>query len=670
MFDPVTRLNAALEGRHRVEGHTIVRQLLRRSILWIGVLGVALPASPAFGQRGAQNGEWRSYGGDAGSTKYSPLDAIDETNVQNLQVVWRWESVDYERQAEDPELTFNNVLLATPLKVGNALYTSTNLGQAAAIDPVTGQTLWVYNSVAEGTGGERARGTRGLAYWTDGSRDRLLLVSGEHLVALGTRTGEPYPEFGEDGKVDLRRDMGPLLEEYRWNAAPLVCGDVVIVGAALSDNPTRQEMTPGYVRAYDVITGQLRWRFNPVPQPGDVGNETWEDGSWEYSGNANVWTLMSADEELGYVYLPVSTPTNDWYGGHRLGDNLFAESLVALECATGERVWHFQMVHHGLWDYDNPAAPNLVDITVEGRPIKAVVQVTKQGFAYVFDRVTGEPVWPIEERAVPASTVRGERTSPTQPFPTKPAPFERQGMTVDDLIDFTPELRAEAIEILDGFVYGPMFTPPSVRGDDPEATQGTVQLPGWVGGADWNGAAFDPETQILYVPSITAPIVAALVEPDPDESNFRYVRGPPRSVQGPQGLPIVKPPWGRITAIDLNKGEHVWMVPNGEGPRDHEALEGLDLPRLGVPGRPAPLLTRTLLFIGEGSSSMLAMPPFGGGRMFRAYDKDTGEVLWEMELPAGTSGAPMTYMADGRQYVVVAVGDANRPAEFIALSLR
>ena len=658
-----------MDDHSTVEMSGTLRQLPRPWILWLGVLAVALQASPALGQQGAQNGEWRSYGGDAGSTKYSPLDAIDETNVQNLQVVWRWQSVDYERQAEDADLRFNNVLLATPLKVGNALFTSTNLGQAAAIDPVTGETLWVYNSVAEGTSA-RGRGTRGLAYWTDGSDDRLLLVSGEHLVALGTRTGELYPEFGENGKVDLSLDMGPRLQRYAWNAAPLVCGDVVVVGAAISDNPSRREMTPGYVRGYDVTTGQLRWRFNPVPQPGEVGNETWEDGSWEYSGNANVWTVMSADEELGYVYLPVSTPTNDWYGGHRLGDNLFAESLVALDCATGERVWHFQMVHHGLWDYDNPAAPNLVDITVDGRPIKAVVQVSKQGFAYVFDRVTGEPVWPIVERAVPPSRVRGERTSPTQPFPTKPAPFERQGITVDDLIDFTPELRAEAIEILNGYVYGPLFTPPSVRSDDPDGTQGTVQLPGWVGGADWNGAAFDPETQILYVPSVTAPIVVALVEPDSDASDFNYRRGPPRSVQGPRGLPLVKPPWGRITAIDLNEGEHVWMVPNGDGIRDHEELQGLDLPKLGAPGRPAPLLTKTLLFIGEGSTSMLAMPPFAGGNMFRAYDKATGDVLWEMELEAGTAGAPMTYMADGRQFIVVGIGQSDRPAEFVALSLR
>jgi quinoprotein glucose dehydrogenase len=654
--------------------NTMMRRRLRRSnlltALWMIALGVVLPASPALGQQGAQNGEWQSYGGDAGSTKYSSLDAIDETNVRSLEMVWRWESVDYRRQAENPNLRFNNVLLATPLKVGNTLYTSTNLGQAAAIDPVTGETLWVYNAIAEGTAVERARSTRGLAYWTDGSDGRVILVSGEHLVALDAETGALHREFGEGGRVDLRRDMGPELEPYNWNAAPVVCGDVVIVGAAMSDNPSRKEMTPGYVRAYDVRSGQLRWRFSPVPQTGDVGNETWENGSWEYSGNANVWSLMSADEELGYVYLPVSTPTNDWYGGHRLGDNLFAESLVALQCASGERVWHFQMVHHGLWDYDNPAAPNLVDITVDGRPIRAVAQVTKQGFAYVFDRVTGEPVWPIEEQAVPPSTVPGERASPTQPFPTRPAAFERQGIGVDDLIDFTLELRAEAIEILNGYVYGPMFTPPSVRSDDPDGTQGTVQLPGWVGGADWGGAAFDPETQILYVPSITAPIVAALVEPDPEVSNFDYVRGTPRSVAGPRGLPLVKPPWGRITAIDLNTGEHVWMVPNGDGPRDHEALRGLDLPKLGVPGRPAPLLTRTLLFIGEGSPNMLAMPAFGGGKMFRAYDKQTGEVLWETELPAGTSGAPMTYMADGSQYVVVAVSDATHHAEFIAFSVR
>lgn len=638
-------------------------------MLWVAALMVLSQASAVAGQQGAQEGEWRTYAGDAGSTKYSGLSIIDESNVQDLEVAWRWRSVDYERQAEDPELRFSNLLLATPLKVGDALYTSTNLGQAAAIDPSTGETLWVYDAPTEGTGGSGTRGTRGLAYWSDGRDERLLTVSGQFLVALDVSTGEVHRDFGDNGKVDLRRGLGARPQPFRWNAAPMVCGDVVIVGAAMSDSPMQRRMPRGYVRGYDIRSGRLMWRFNPVPQPGEFGNDTWEDGSWEYSGNANLWSLMSADQELGYVYLPLSTPTNDWYGGHRLGDNLFAESLVALECATGQRVWHFQMVHHGLWDYDNPAAPNLVDITVDGRDIKAVAQVTKQGFTFVFDRATGEPVWPIEERAVPQSDVPGERVSPTQPVATWPPPFERQGVSIDDLIDFTPELRAEAVEILNGYQYGPMFTPPSVLNEDPGGTRGTIQLPGWVGGADWNGAAFDPETHVLYVPSITAPVVVALVEPDPEESDFRYIRGNPRAVTGPRGLPLIKPPWGRITAIDLDTGEHLWMVPNGEGIRDHEALAGLDLPRLGTPGRPTPLLTQTLLFIGEGSPDMIAMPEFGGGNMFRAYSKETGEVLWEVELAAGTAGSPITYMQDGRQYLVVGIGDAEHPAEFIAFSL-
>ena len=645
-------------------------RLLRHLCCWLALVGFGAWTSPLVAQHGAANGEWRSYAGDAGSTKYSDLDQIGKDNVQDLQIMWRWRSVDYDLKETNPDLELINVLPVTPLKIGDVLYTSTNVGQAAAIDPGTGETLWIYHALADGAGTMLGRGSRGLAYWTDGSEERILLISGEHLVALDAKTGKPYREFGERGKVNLAPGMGPRLDkEFRWNAAPLVCRDVVVVGASLDDTVKVKEMPPGYVRAYDVRTGELRWQFNPIPQPGEVGDETWEDGSWEYSGQANVWTFMSADEELGYVYLPLSTPTNDWYGGHRLGDNLFAESLACLECETGTRVWHFQMVHHGLWDYDNASAPNLVDITVDGERIKAVAQVTKQGFTYVFDRVTGEPVWPIEERPVPQSDVPGERTSPTQPFPTKPPPFERQGLTIDDLIDFTPELRAEAVKLVSEFDYGPLYTPPSLSGEGPDEIKGTIQLPGWVGGADWNGAAFDPETQILYVPSITAPVVVGLVRPNPDESNFNYVRGGVRSIEGPQGLPIVKPPWGRITAIDLNQGEHVWTVANGEGPRDHPALKDLDLPRLGGPGRPAPLLTKTLLFLGDGTPDMVVIPPFGGGRMFRAYDKSTGDVVWETELPAGTSGAPMTYMTGSKQYVVVAVGDKEHEAELIAFSL-
>ena len=378
---------------------------------------------------------------------------------------------------------------------------------------------------------------------------------------------------------------------------------------------------------------------------------------------------MSADEDLGYVYLPFTTPTNDWYGGHRLGDNLFAESIVCLNVETGERVWHFQTVHHGLWDYDLPAAPILCDITVDGKDIKAVVVLTKQAFCFVFDRVTGEPVWPIEERPVPQTNVAGERTSPTQPFPTKPAPFDRQRVTIDDLIDFTPELRAEAIAILKDFAYGPLFTPPTVAGDGPNDTKGTIQLPGWGGGADWAGAAFDPDTHLLYVPSITSPIVVALMEPDAGRSNFNYIRGGTRSVPRPQGLPIFKPPYGRITAINLDTGEHVWMTPNGDGPRDHPLLKDLDLPPLGQTGRASPLLTKTLLFIGEGTDEMLGALPLAGGNKFRAYDKATGEVLWETEFPIGTTGAPMTYMFEGKQYIVVAIGGKSHPPELVALSL-
>jgi len=358
------------------------------------------------------------------------------------------------------------------------------------------------------------------------------------------------------------------------------------------------------------------------------------------------------------------------YGGHRLGNNLFSDSLVCLKAETGERVWHFQLVHHDLWDYDSPAAPILADIRVNGKPIKAVVQVTKQGFAFVFDRVTGQPVWPIEERPVPQSATPGERTSPTQPFPTKPAPFERQGVSIDQLIDFTPELRSEAIEITKRYVTGPLFTPPSVKGDGPNDTRGTLQLPGSVGGADWNGAALDPETGILYVPSVTGTFAADLIPGETTRSNLRYVHGTREFVTGPRGLPLFKPPYGRITAINLNTGDHVWMKPNGDGPRDHPAIKQLNLPPLGQPGRASPLVTKTLLFIGEGDPINVRTPPGGGGKKFRAYDKANGAVVWEMEFPAGTTGAPMTYMHKGKQYIVLAIGSNEHQAEFVALTLR
>jgi quinoprotein glucose dehydrogenase len=449
----------------------------------------------------------------------------------------------------------------------------------------------------------------------------------------------------------------------------------------MTDSPGSKDQPRGDVRAFDVRTGALRWQFHVIPQAGEFGVNTWENDSWKYSGQAPVWALFSADEELGYVYMPVTSPTSDMYGGHRLGDNLFGQSLVCVKADNGERVWHFQLTHHDLWDFDPPAAPILADIRVDGRPIKAVVQVSKQGFAYVFDRTTGKPVWPIEERPVPQSMTPGERTSPTQPFPTKPPAFDRQGSTVDNLIDFTPELRQEALAIAKEYVTGPLFTPPSIRGTGPSATKGTIQLPGSVGGADWQGAAFDPETGLLYVPSITTPFVADLLPGDPAKTNLRYTRGTREWIGGPRGLPLFKPPYGRITAIDLNRGEHRWMVANGDGPRNHPALKQLNLPPLGNPGRAAPLVTKTLLFVGAGSTAMAnngarlppGMPPEispgWGGKSFKALDKATGATLWSMDLPAGTTGAPMTYMQSGKQYIVVAVGDAEHGAEWIALAL-
>jgi quinoprotein glucose dehydrogenase len=628
---------------------------------------LAASCGPAPTDDGA---DWPHYARDLAATKYSPLAQIDAGNVGDLEIVWTWESADYRLTGTHEGAPVNPNYQATPIKVGDRLYTSTNLGQAAALDPATGQELWRYDPYASGLrDAPSGRANRGVAYWSDGDRERVLLGSGNFLVSIDAETGRPDPAFGDGGAVNLANDPDPRVLTYEWTSAPLVVRDMVIVGTtAMVPNRNWTTAPPGYVRAYDVRTGELRWRFNPIPAPGDPAVETWADSSWAYSGNGNVWTLMSADEELGHVYLPTKTTTNDWYGGARPGDNLYGESVVAVDVDTGERIWHYQMVHHGIWDYDPPAAPNVIDVVVDGRPVKAIAQVTKQAFVFAFDRETGAPIWPIEERPVPTSPVPGEVAAETQPFPTWPLPFDHQGITKDDLIDFTPELRAEAEAILDDFVYGPIFTPPTVKGVD--GKQGTILMPGWVGGANWGGAAVDPETGVLYVPSVTSPNVTALVPPPlPDSSDHRYIRGLPREVPMPGGLPLLKPPYGRITAIDMNTGEHVWMRPNGPGPRDHPAIADLQLSWLGQRGRPAPLLTRTLLFLGEGTEDALSILPLAGGKAFRAWDKATGDVVWEMMLDAGTSGAPMTYLADGRQFIVVAIGDRNTSGRLVALAL-
>ena len=643
----------------------------------VGVLGavvVACAVSPLRAQDGT-SGEWRVNGGDSGYTRYAPLEQINADTVNDLEIVWRRPAVDATLHSRWPELRYSNNLRSTPLMVGGVLYASNGIGVVEAFDPATGETRWVQELPFLGDETPRGAPNRGVGYWEDdtGAARRILSVRPPYLLATDVETGRLVQDFGDGGTVDLRVYADtPELVPYSWSSPPLVVRDVVIVGSAMQDHPATKEQRPGYVRAYDVRTGELRWTWNPIPRAGEPGVETWLDDSWEYSGMANVWTMMSADEELGLVYLPTGAPTNDMYGGHRPGNNLFANSLVCVRAETGEQVWHFQMVHHDLWDYDNNVAPILMDITVDGREIKAVVQLTKQAIAYVFDRVTGEPVWPIVERPVPGSQTPGEWISPTQPFPTKPAPFDVHGISVDTLIDLTPELREEAMEIVAPYVLGEIFTPPSIRGDGDGDRKGTLQLPGSVGGAEWGGAGFDPETGMLFVPSVTGTFAADLTPGNPDRMNVRYTRGTRAFPLGPQGLPLLKPPYGRITAIDMNTGEHVWMVPNGDGPRDHPAIAHLELPPLGQPGRAMTLLTKSLLFVSEGDPIMVRTPPGAGpdaGRKFRAFDKASGEVIWETTLPAGNTGSPMTYMHDGTQYIVLPIGSLDRPGEWVALAL-
>ena len=614
-------------------------------------------------------GEWHVHGGDSGYTRYSSLDQINTDTVGDLDIAWRRSSVDASLILQWPDLQYSNQLRSTPIMVDGILYASNGIGLVEAFDPGTGQTLWVQDHSFLGDDTPRGASNRGVAYWADGADKRIFSIRPPYLLATNASTGQSLDSFGSNGKVDLRYDAET---GYSGTSPPVVVKDVVILGSAMADHPYTKEQHPGDVRAYDVRTGELRWTWSPIPKAGEPGVETWLDDSWTYSGMANVWTMFSADLELGYVYLPTGAPTNDMYGGHRPGNNLYANSLVCVDATTGERVWHFQTVHHDLWDYDNNVAPILMDITVDGRDIKAVVQLTKQAIAYTFDRVTGEPVWPIIERPVPGSNTPGEWISPTQPFPTKPLPFDRHGITADDLIDFTDELKAEALEIAEPYILGEIYTPPSIRGEDATDTKGTLQLPGSVGGAEWGGAGFDPETGMLYIPSVTGAFAADLTPGNPDRMNVRFTRGTRAFPDGPRGLPLTKPPYGRITAIDMNTGEHVWMVPNGNGPRNHPAIDHLNLPPLGQPGRAMTLLTKSLLFVSEGDPIMVRTPPGAGedaGKAFRAYNKDSGAVIWETIFPAGTNGSPITYMHNGKQYIVMPIGSLTHPGEWVALAL-
>ena len=613
------------------------------------------------------HGDWPAYGGDLGASKHAPLGQIGAANVGGLRVAWTWEAFDNHRYLGGGRRRVPDGFKATPLMAGGRLFVRTAFSAVAALDPLTGETLWTFDP---GTGdGPRPAmfgfSTRGLAYHRNADDERLLLVSSDGwLIALAAATGKPYANFGEEGRVDLRKGLRRPIRRSAssWNYAPAVCGDVVVVGNQTSDmshlergDGHWQDNVPlGDVRGFDVATGKQLWNFKTVPQEGEFGNDTWGDESWRWMGNTNVWSMMSCDAKLGHVYLPVTAPTSHFYGGLRPGDNLFGTSLVALEAATGKRLWHYQTVHHDIWDYDLPAAPVVADIVQDGKPVPAVAQVSKVGFLYVFNRKTGEPLWPIEERPVPASDLEGEQAAKTQPFPTWPPPFEMQGVGEDDLIDLTPQLRERARQKLSGIRLGGLFLPAS--------TQGSLVLPGWGGGANWGGAAFDPDTQMLFVASRRWPLLMTARKIDPKRFGFPYRIRPSGVDIG--GLPVIKPPWASITAYRLDTGDIAWQVANGAGPKEHPLLKGLNLPDLGVPNNaPGLLVTQGLIFHGhrrgwEQPSSL------------RALNKTTGALVWEHPLD-GTHNVtpPMTYLAGGKQFVVVATGTGLEPGRLTAFRL-
>jgi len=664
----------------------------RRVLICVAAALIAAWATAPRGQGGAPRGEWPAYGGDLGHTRYAPLDQITAANFNDLEVAWRFKTDNL-----GPRPEFN--LQSTPLMVRGRLYSTGGTRRAVvALDAATGELLWVHSEDegARAAASPRQLSGRGLAYWSDGKEERILYVTtGYRLVALDARTGNPIPGFGRNGVVDLKADLDPGLDlttaPIGLHATPTIAGNVVIVGAAFETgaNPKSRRNVKGAVRGFDVRSGKRLWMFKTIPEPGEVGHESWENDSWAYTGNTGVWAQISADEELGLAYLPVELPTHDYYGGARPGNGLFGESLVAIDYRTGERKWHFQLVHHGIWDMDIPCAPILADIRVNGRTIKAIAQPTKQGFLYVFDRVTGEPVWPIEERPVPQGDTPGEKYSPTQPFPTRPAAYDRQGLSVDDLIDFTPELRAEAMKTVAQYRIGPLFTPPAVsRAEGPIATLAmATQAPA----TNWPGGSYDPETHVVYLHSQSAVATLGLVPPaEGTADGVRYHQGTvltgARRTGGSgsatgqaggaataptvQGLPLVKPPYGRISAINLDSGSILWQVPHGETPdaiRNHPALKSLNIPRTGRPGNVGTLVTRTLVIAGE--------PGFGPtpsgqrGSLLRAYDKRTGADAGAVFLPAPQTGSPMTYMLNGRQYLIVAISGGSYSGELLAFRL-
>ena len=639
---------------------------------WLVLLVALLSTGATAAQAQVPDGEWHAFGRDAANTKYSPLDQITADNFTDLRIAWRWASLSQAVVAEHEQIR-PSAFMSSPLMADGLVYVSTALGQAAALDAGTGETVWTHDPrIYDYMDRPPNMGWRhrGLTYWKDSESDDARIFMANHdlkLVALNARTGAVYPEFGENGYIDLTKGYSREIDASRmtYSSPVAVAGDTIITGSVVQDTNLRlREASPGDVRAYDARTGEMKWIFHTIPQGDEFGVDSWQNGSWRYSGHANVWSYMAVDEELGLVYLPTGTPSNDWYGGMRPGNNLFAESIIAVDIDTGQRAWHFQAIHHGLWDWDFPTGPNLLTINVDGREIDAIAQVSKQAFTYVLDRATGEPVWPIEERPVPQGNVPGEWYSPTQPFPTKPPPFEQQGSRIEDVIDFTPELRAEALAIIESRArFGPIFSPPVLRGEKP-----FIQAPGAGGGANWQGSAVDVETGQLFVSSSKTLALADLVEYEAPATVGYFTDPWSRGLGGPQGLPVFKPPYKRVTALNLNTGDQDWMQAHGDGPRNHPALVDLDLPPLGGGGgiTSGPLVTPTLLIMNHGGRDYEDIAT--GSRTISAYDKASGDHLGSLNLPAVPGGNPVTYQHDGRQYLVVAVGTGD-DAELLALTL-
>jgi quinoprotein glucose dehydrogenase len=645
---------------------------LRGFRVWLGAAALVVGVPVTSGAQ-VPDGEWHAFGRDPANSKYSPLDQITKENFTDLEIAWSWDSLSQAVVAERENIR-PSALMSSPLMANGLVYVSTAIGQAAALDAGTGELVWSYDPrIYEYLERPPNMGWRhrGLTYWADDNSDDMRIFFANHdlkLVALDARTGAVDPDFGENGYVDLTQGFEREVDTTRmtYSSPVAVADDTIIVGSIVQDTNIRlREAPPGHVRAYDAHTGAMKWIFRTIPQGDDFGVDSWGDESWRYSGHSNVWSYMAVDEELGYVYLPTGTPSNDWYGGMRPGDNLFAESIVAVDIETGQRVWYFQAIHHGLWDWDFPTGPNLLDITVDGRDIKAIAQVSKQAFTYVFDRVTGEPVWPIEERPVPQGNVPGEWYSPTQPFPTKPAPFDRQGMSIEDVVDFTPEIRAEALEIIEGRArFGPIFSPPVLRGTGLPF----IQVPGAGGGANWQGSAVDLDTGQLFVSSSSTLILVDLIKYDPPATIGYFTDPWGTGLRGPRGLPLFKPPYKRVTAINLNTGDHAWQTPHGDGPRNHEALAHLNLGPLGGGGgiSSGPLVTPNLLIMNHGGRDYEDVNQ--SSRTVSAYDKATGQHLGSVDLPLVPAGNPVTYEHEGTQYLVIA-GGTGAEARLLTLAL-